>query len=74
MLVVSVIILIAVILGFSGYNRFLDLENKKTLFQAVDNCNAASSFESQASGGAKAKAPIRDVFVKCMQDKGLKVE
>lgn len=73
MLVMAVIVLVGVILGFSSFGKYMELENKKALFQAVDNCNQTSSFENTV-GGVKTKAPIRDVFVKCMADKGFKVE
>lgn len=60
--------------GYRGAKRILNgsLRHQEymRLNLAVDGCNKAAVRESVDSSGVKTQEPIREVFIKCMEDKG----
>jgi hypothetical protein len=73
-----VMLVVFVFLAWHGYrgakrvvNGTLRHQEYLRLNLAVDGCNKTSMYEFvDAKKGVKTQAPMRDVFIKCMEDKG----
>ena len=67
-------IIVALILGiliFVTSNSFFSIKNQQLKNEAVTSCLAASSQEAtDIKNGTKSTYPLKDVYQKCMADKG----
>jgi hypothetical protein len=67
-------ILIITIAALVQFSQYIQLQQNKTRYQAIDECLKASSMTTTHKSDereAQTNEPIRDVYNFCLQDKGI---
>jgi len=69
-----IVVLLVAILGYRSIVRYTEMREKQLLYGAIDSCNSASKYISEVTKPSfvRTEAPMKDVFEKCMKDKGIK--
>ncbi len=72
LLFVGAVVFSVAFLGYKGFEARVRLEEKRAVYSAIDGCYAISVYESvNVKTGVTTKAPMRDMYLQCLKDKGI---